>query len=54
MFLGVYAYLDIVPRGRNETREGTMDDWVRRHDSYQNDGRTSSTASQTAADKSAT
>lgn len=38
MFLGVYAYLDIVPRGRNETRKGTMADWVRRHDRYDNDG----------------
>jgi hypothetical protein len=31
-----------------------MDDWVCRHDSYENDGRTSSTASQKVADTSAT
>jgi predicted dithiol-disulfide oxidoreductase (DUF899 family) len=52
MFLGVYAYLDIVPRGRNETRKGTMADWVRRHDRYDNDGRGVGTTQPTATDTS--
>jgi predicted dithiol-disulfide oxidoreductase (DUF899 family) len=39
-FLGVYAFLDIVPKGRNETNNGNLTDWVRRHDAYENDGRT--------------
>ena len=30
MFLPVYSWLDIVPKGR----------WVRRHDRYEDDGRT--------------
>lgn len=38
-FLGVYAFLDIVPKGRNETRSGNLTDWVRRHDRYEGDGR---------------
>jgi predicted dithiol-disulfide oxidoreductase (DUF899 family) len=46
MFLGVYAYLDIVPKGRNETKKGGMADWVRRHDRYDNDGRTSRATAQ--------
>jgi predicted dithiol-disulfide oxidoreductase (DUF899 family) len=29
--LGTYAWLDLTPKGRNET--GTMN-WVRRHDEY--------------------
>jgi predicted dithiol-disulfide oxidoreductase (DUF899 family) len=33
-FLGVYAFLDIVPKGRNETRNGNLTDWVHRHDQY--------------------
>jgi predicted dithiol-disulfide oxidoreductase (DUF899 family) len=36
MFLPVYSWLDIVPKGRNETKKG----WVRRHDRYEDDGRT--------------
>jgi predicted dithiol-disulfide oxidoreductase (DUF899 family) len=39
-FLGVYAFLDIVPKGRNETKNGNLTDWVRRHDVYESDGRT--------------
>ena len=39
-FLGVYAFLDIVPKGRNETKNGNLADWVRRHDRYPDDGRT--------------
>ena len=31
--VGTYQFLDLVPKGRNETPESTMD-WVRRHDEY--------------------
>jgi predicted dithiol-disulfide oxidoreductase (DUF899 family) len=40
MYLPVYGWLDVVPRGRNETIKGNLTDWVRRHDRYENDGRT--------------
>lgn len=40
MFLGVYGWLDIVPMGRNETKNGNLMDWVKRHDRYTDDGRT--------------
>jgi predicted dithiol-disulfide oxidoreductase (DUF899 family) len=40
MFLTVYGWLDIVPKGRNETKKGNLTDWVRRHDRYDDDGRT--------------
>jgi predicted dithiol-disulfide oxidoreductase (DUF899 family) len=40
MFLTVYGWLDVVPRGRNETKNGNLSDWVRRHDRYEDDGRT--------------
>ena len=40
MFLSVYGWLDIVPKGRNETGNGNLGDWSRRHDQYQDDGRT--------------
>jgi predicted dithiol-disulfide oxidoreductase (DUF899 family) len=36
----VYAWLDIVPKGRNETRTGSLMDWVKRLDQYPDDGRT--------------
>jgi predicted dithiol-disulfide oxidoreductase (DUF899 family) len=39
MFLTVYNWLDVVPKGRNETKSGQLSDWVRRHDRYENDGR---------------
>ena len=32
--LGAYAYLDLAPKGRNETVRGNLTDWVRRHDRY--------------------
>lgn len=38
--LPVYGWLDIVPRGRNEGEGGNLGDWVKRHDSYPDDGRT--------------
>jgi predicted dithiol-disulfide oxidoreductase (DUF899 family) len=39
MFLTVYGWLDIVPKGRNETKRGNLGDWVKRHDRYEDDGR---------------
>ena len=43
VFLPVYGWLDIVPKGRNETKKGNLMDWVKRHDRYENDGRTQAT-----------
>jgi predicted dithiol-disulfide oxidoreductase (DUF899 family) len=40
MFLPVYGWLDVVPKGRNEPKNGNLTDWARRHDRYENDGRT--------------
>jgi predicted dithiol-disulfide oxidoreductase (DUF899 family) len=40
MFLPVYDWLDVVPKGRNETKNGNLGDWMRRHDRYEDDGRT--------------
>lgn len=34
LFLGTYAYLDITPKGRDETVNGNLTDWVRHHDRY--------------------
>jgi len=31
-----------VPKGRNETKNGNLTDWTKRHDRYDNDGRTRS------------
>jgi len=39
MHLGVYGWLDIVPKGRNEKQDGAMTDWMKRHDRYETDGR---------------
>ena len=33
ILVGTYNFLDLVPKGRDENPESTMD-WVRRHDSY--------------------
>ena len=33
MLVGTYNFLDLVPKGRDENTESTMD-WVRRHDEY--------------------
>jgi len=33
MLIGAYNFLDLVPKGRDENLESTMD-WVRRHDQY--------------------
>jgi predicted dithiol-disulfide oxidoreductase (DUF899 family) len=38
MFLGSYAFLDITPKGRDETINGNLTDWVRHHDRYDDTG----------------
>jgi predicted dithiol-disulfide oxidoreductase (DUF899 family) len=40
VFLAVYGWLDVVPKGRNESKNGNLTDWVRRHDRYEDSGRT--------------
>ncbi|HEY1933495.1 MAG TPA: thioredoxin family protein [Acetobacteraceae bacterium] len=35
MFLGTYHFLDITPKGRDETTNGNLTDWVRHHDRYE-------------------
>jgi predicted dithiol-disulfide oxidoreductase (DUF899 family) len=40
VFLPVYDWLDVMPKGRNETKNGNMRDWMQRHDRYPDDGRT--------------
>jgi predicted dithiol-disulfide oxidoreductase (DUF899 family) len=37
MFLGTYHFLDITPKGREETVNGNLTDWVRHHDRYAED-----------------
>jgi len=37
MFLGTYHFLDITPKGRDETINGNLTDWVRHHDKYKED-----------------
>ncbi len=49
MFLTVYNWLDVAPKGRNETKSGQLSDWVRRHDRYENDGRGAAANSATTA-----
>jgi len=34
MLGGVYGFLDVTPKGRNEPPGGNLTDWVRRHDEY--------------------
>lgn len=38
--VGAYAWIDMTPRGRIEPERGALTDWVRRHDTYPDDGRT--------------
>jgi len=39
IFLGAYNYLDLTPKGRNETGpRHDLTDWVRHHDKYDNGG----------------
>jgi predicted dithiol-disulfide oxidoreductase (DUF899 family) len=37
LFLNAYAFLDITPKGRDETINGNLTDWVRHHDRYDDD-----------------
>ncbi|MBN8973730.1 MAG: thioredoxin family protein [Xanthobacteraceae bacterium] len=37
--LGTYALLDMTPKGRDETLNGNLTDWVKRHDEYTNTGK---------------
>jgi predicted dithiol-disulfide oxidoreductase (DUF899 family) len=38
LLVGAYMYLDLTPKGRNETGRGNLTDWVRHHDRYQAGG----------------
>jgi predicted dithiol-disulfide oxidoreductase (DUF899 family) len=38
LFLNSYAALDVTPKGRNETINGNLTDWVRLHDRYGQSG----------------
>jgi predicted dithiol-disulfide oxidoreductase (DUF899 family) len=42
-FLGTYHFLDITPKGRNETINGNLTDWVRHHDRYEAGGSVAAT-----------
>jgi len=37
--LGTYQFIDQTPKGRMENVNGNLMDWVKRHDRYENDGR---------------
>lgn len=37
--LGTYALLDMTPKGRDETLNGNLTDWVKRHDEYATNGK---------------
>jgi predicted dithiol-disulfide oxidoreductase (DUF899 family) len=40
--LGIYGWLDMVPKGRNETKQGKLMDWVKRHDQCELSGEAAS------------
>jgi predicted dithiol-disulfide oxidoreductase (DUF899 family) len=48
-FLGTYHFLDITPRGRDETINGNLTDWVRHHDRYDAGGMVAATGRYVAA-----
>ena len=51
MLLGTYNYLDMVPKGRDETgQRGNLSDWVRHHDRYDSGGYVEATGRYVAAD----
>jgi predicted dithiol-disulfide oxidoreductase (DUF899 family) len=52
--IGVYHYLDLTPKGRNETVRGNMSDWVRLHDEYVGEGPSACDCEAQAAPSSAT
>jgi hypothetical protein len=44
MLLGTYHYLDLTPKGRNESGPGhNLGDWVRHHERYNSGGFVDST-----------
>jgi predicted dithiol-disulfide oxidoreductase (DUF899 family) len=43
LLVGAYMYLDMTPKGRNETVRGNLTDWVRHHDRYGAGGHVSPT-----------
>lgn len=47
--LPAYGWIDMVPKGRDEGADGNLGDWVKRHDSYPDDGRTREIAEAGAA-----
>lgn len=51
ILLGAFNFLDLVPKGRNE--DGIMN-WVRRHDEYEDDGRTGPAGQRPSGKKSRT
>jgi len=53
MHLGTYHYLDITPKGREETINGNMTDWVRHHDKYGDGGFVDSTGRYVAPEDAA-
>jgi predicted dithiol-disulfide oxidoreductase (DUF899 family) len=48
--LGTYQYLDITPKGRDETINGNLTDWVRHHDRYGDGGHVAPTGRYVAAE----
>ncbi len=49
--LGTYNYLDLVPKGRDETGpRGNLSDWVRHHDRYDSGGHVEATGRYVPAD----
>jgi predicted dithiol-disulfide oxidoreductase (DUF899 family) len=52
--LGAYMYLDLTPKGRNETGPNfTLSDWVRHHDRYDAGGHVDATGGYIAAENGA-
>jgi len=47
--LPAYGWIDMVPKGRDEGADGNLGDWVKRHDSYPDSGRTCEIAKAGAA-----
>jgi len=53
MFLGTYNYLDLTPKGRNQTGPNhNLADWVRHHDRYAAEGYVDPTGRYQAPDAS--
>jgi predicted dithiol-disulfide oxidoreductase (DUF899 family) len=51
VLLGTYNYLDLVPKGRDETGpRGNLSDWVRHHDRYDSGGHVEATGRYVSAD----